>query len=163
MKAWWLIVIVTVFYLFVVNLFWPIEKKVLPPSTRKTAANGYAQAEVIFSDQHLRVRVPTTVQLQEKGLAGVDTLSDSEGMLWIYTAPQRVAFWMKGMLIPLDFVWISDGHIVDLTENVPPPASAVSTDLPIIDPGVPINDVLEVAGGYVQRHSLKVGDVAQVQ
>lgn len=162
MKAGWLVAIATIFYLLVVAMFWPIEKQILPTATRQVLPSGYAQAEVVFSDDHLRVRIPSTAKLQEKGLAGVDYLSDDEGMLWIYAPPERAVFWMKGMLIPLDFVWINSGHIVDLTENVQPPISAVSTDLPIIDPGVPVDGVLEVAAGYVQRHTLKVGDAAGI-
>lgn len=163
MRAGWFVAIAASFYFFVVALFWPIEKQIVPTATRRVASSGYAEAQVIFSDDHLRVRIPSTAKLQEKGLAGVDRLSDAEGMLWVYESPRRVAFWMKGMLIPLDFVWISDNHIVDLSENVQPPLNAVSTDLPIIEPGVPVTGVLEVAAGYVQRHGLKIGDVVEIQ
>lgn len=163
MRAGWFVAIAAAFYVFVVMLFWPIEKKVIPERTRRVAASGYAQAEVVFSDDHLSVRVPSTIQLQERGLAGVAQLTDDEGMLWIYDPPARVSFWMKGMLIPLDFVWISDGHIIELTENVPPPVSAVSTDLPIYEPGVPVDGVLEVAAGFADRHGLKVGDSVQIE
>lgn len=163
MKAGWLVAIAATFYIFVVALFWPIEKKILPPPTRQVAASGYAEASVIFSDNHVRVRIPSTDKLKEKGLAGVENLSDDEGMLWIYDPPRRVAFWMKGMHIPLDFVWLHSGRVVDLTQNVQPPSSPVDTDLEIIDPGVPVDAVLEVAAGYVQRQGVKVGDAVEVQ
>jgi len=163
MKAGWFVAIAASFYVFVVAVFWPIEKKIISPSPRKVAASGYAQATVIFSDDHVRVRIPTTAKLQEKGLAGVAQLADDEGMLWVYNTPSRVSFWMKGMLMPLDYIWLNRGRVIDVTENVPAPDSAFSTDLPIIDPGVPVDGVLEVAAGYVQRHQVKVGDAVEVK
>ncbi len=163
MKTGWLVGIAGSFYLFVVVLFWPIEKQVLPAATTRISTTGYAHGEVIFSDEHISVRIPKTNKLQQKGLAGVEHLPDSDGMLWTYQVPQRVAFWMKGMLIPLDFVWIRGGYIVSLTEQVPFPVTSYSTDLPIIDPGIPVDGVLEVAAGYVQRHQLKIGDVAEIK
>lgn len=163
MRAGWFVAIAASFYVFVVAIFWPVEKKVFPTSSRKVTASGYAQATVIFSEDHVRVRIPTTAKLQEKGLAGVASLSDDEGMLWEYDAPSRVSFWMKGMLMPLDFIWINSGRIVDIAEDVQPPVSSFSTDLPIIDPGVPVDGVLEVAAGYVQRHHVRVGDAVEVK
>ena len=100
MRVGWFVLLASVFYLMIVALFWPIEKQVLPATSRKVAASGYAQGEVVFSDDHLHVRIPTTIQLQEKGLAGVSSLNDTEGMLWEYHPAERVAFWMKGMMMP---------------------------------------------------------------
>lgn len=163
MNIKWLIGMATAFYCFVVALFWPVERQILSTNDARVDQQGYATARVVFSEEHVVARVPTTLQLQERGLAGVTSLPDSEGMLWRYDPPQRVAFWMKGMVMPIDFLWLSDGHIVDLTERVQPPASPVSTDLSIIDPGVPVDGVLEVAAGFVQRHGLKIGDIAQIE
>lgn len=162
MKVGWFVAIASAFYIFVVALFWPIERQILPSSGPTTDRNGYQHRVVQFSDSHVFARVPTTESLKELGLGGVSTLADDEGMLWVFTTPQRATFWMKGMLIPLDFIWIENNRIVNLTAQAAPPIDPISTDLPILDSGVPVDAVLEVAGGYIERHTLNIGDLVDI-
>lgn len=57
-----------------------------------------------------------------KGLSG-QTLEPGHGMVFDLGAEQTgQEFWMKDMLIDLDFVWLaSNGLVVDTAENVPHP------------------------------------------
>ncbi|MEK7636990.1 MAG: DUF192 domain-containing protein [Patescibacteria group bacterium] len=162
MKTGWFIAVAGSFYLFVVALFWPVEKQMAASGRLAVDANGYGRATVVFSDASVHALVPTTTALQELGLAGRTQLTDVEGMLWIFDPPQRPSFWMKGMIIPLDFVWLNSGRIVDLTSDVSPPIDPSSTNMPIIEPIVPVDRVLEVAAGFASRHGLRVGDEARV-
>jgi uncharacterized protein len=162
MKVGWFVAMASVFYFFVVALFWPIERQIMPATTPSVDRDGYEQMVVEFSDNHVAVRVPTTIALQEKGLAGVAELPDDEGMLWFFSPAQRQVFWMKGMIMPLDIIWINSNHIVSITANAKPPVDPASSDLPLLDPGVPVDSVLEVAAGFAIRHSLQVGDVVSV-
>lgn len=118
---------------------------------------GYETATVTVNDAPLRVQVPITDDTSRLGLAGRTSLADDEGMLWNFAQPTRPGFWMKGMLIPLDFIWIVDGQIVELTENVPPP-KANQSSLPRYQPRRPVTHVLEVRAGWAADHRLKVGD-----
>lgn len=160
MKSGILVALATAFYLFVVALFWPVEKKLVTNAQPSVDASGYQHGTVIFSDASVRVSIPTTTATQQLGLGGRTGLSDNEGMYWVYDLPERPTFWMHGMLIPLDFVWVRDGQIVDLREHVPAPDDPSRTDLPIIQPIVPATGVLEVADGYIARHGLMIGEVA---
>lgn len=159
MKAGWFVAMAGTFYLFVVAIFWPIERQILPRRGPAIASDGYQRRTVQFSDRHVYVRVPTTEALKELGLAGATGLADDEGMMWVFLSPQRATFWMKGMLIPLDFIWLRNNQIVNIMADVQPPVDPTSTDLPILDSGVPVDAVLEVAGGFAERYHLRVGDV----
>ena len=58
----------------------------------------------------------------------------------------------RGMHLPLDLIWISDGRVAGITRNVPRtfPGNLCSPAL--------VTHVLEVPGGFADRHGLKAGD-----
>src|SRR5574337_1763101 len=69
----------------------------------------------------IRVEVARTAREQARGLGGRASLPRGEGMLFPFDAIERRTFWMKGMLIPLDIVWIREGKVVTINANIPPP------------------------------------------
>lgn len=159
MKTGWFIVLAGAFYLFVVALFWPVEKKVLPSGI--TAMKGYERGTVVFSDTSVDVTIPSTIAAQELGLGGRASLGATTGMLWLFTDPQLPSFWMKGMHFPLDFIWIRSNHIVDITTDVPPPAT-LTEPLPTYQPSAQVDAVLEVNAGFAAAHGLAIGEVLRL-
>lgn len=160
--AGWFVAIATIFYVSVVMVFWPFDKTASATNQPKVSAEGYGAGNVEFSDTSVHVRIPTTATLQERGLAGQTRLSDADGMLWNFVEPQRPAFWMKGMLIPLDFIWMREGMVVEVTQNVQAPENLNTLELPVYEPNVQVDAVLEVAAGFVQRHAVQIGDSARL-
>lgn len=127
------------------------------------SATSYGQAKVKFSEVTVAAQVPLSADLQAKGLGGRTGLGQGEGMVWIYDQAGEYRFWMKDMLIALDFVWIDRGQIVDLTANVPPPtADESSIALPTYQPRVPASAVLEVKAGFIADHGLSIGDPVEI-
>lgn len=57
-------------------------------------------------EKSYQVQVVDTPEDREKGLQGVTTLPDDEGMLFVFDEPQPVSFWMKDTDIPLDIIYI---------------------------------------------------------
>lgn len=70
-----------------------------------------------------QVEVVNTVQTRKQGLSGRSSLG-ADGMLFVFAQPAQHQFWMKDMKFPLDFVWINQGQVVDLAQNIPAPTSA---------------------------------------
>ena len=87
-----------------------------------------------------------------QGLMFRRELPASAGMLFVYDRPQRVSFWMKNTLIPLDMVFIgADGRVNGVH------AEAVPGDLtPISGPPETLM-VLEIRGGLARRLGLAEG------
>lgn len=108
-----------------------------------------------------RVELAITQAEKSKGLSGRPDLDDGHGLLFVYDHKEQYRFWMKGMKFPLDFVWIADGKVVDLTENVPPPVSEENPA--ILSPKTPVNQILELPGGSISRSGLKIGDGVKVK
>jgi uncharacterized membrane protein (UPF0127 family) len=100
------------------------------------------------------VRTPERLFL---GLGYRKELPEGRGMLFFMPETEVQTFCMRGMLIPLDFIWISDGRVAGLTRNVPPtfPGDLTSP--------APVSQVLEVPGGFADRHGIKAGDPVRWQ
>lgn len=121
-----------------------------------------AISRVLIKDADIKVTLALTPEEQTKGLGGVESLSDSEGMLFLFPEKETRTFWMKGMKIPIDIIWISGNSIVGVAQNVPPPRlGSIDSELPLYTSQGPVEHVLEVAAGFFERHSLAVGDTVQ--
>lgn len=72
------------------------------------------QINITIAGKVYTVSVAQTEEEKEKGLMGVETLPENEGMLFDYTDdPQtEISFWMKDTLVPLDIVFINNQGIV---------------------------------------------------
>lgn len=107
----------------------------------------------------IQIEIADTKEKRSKGLSYRDSLPPDYGMLFVLENLSKPTFWMKGMKIPLDFIWIRDDSIVDLLENVPPPEEGQKDDtLPHYSPVSQVNRVLEVNAGYIAAHGIKIGD-----
>jgi len=104
----------------------------------------------------IEVEVVNTAQTTQQGLSGRDQIG-SDGLLFVFNQKSYQQFWMKKMKFDLDIIWLEDLRVVDITSNVPHPHLPADS-LRIYSPKVPVNGVLEVPGGTVQRWQLKIGD-----
>ena len=120
---------------------------------------------VTIGDSRFEVEVAATSQDRSRGLSGRESLPDSGGMLFVYDSARTPSFWMKEMLIPLDFVWIGeDCSVVDLLADVPPPPPGTSSSsLPTYRPNSPVRYVLEINAGKVAEQGIEVGDPVRFQ
>ena len=118
--------------------------------------NSYKKIAVVFPNITVTADVAETQEQKIKGLAGRAVLKENEGMLFLYDKPDYHTFWMKGMLIPIDILWLKDGYVVDIAENVPPPND--EDDLPLYKPKEPASEVLEVSTGFARKYSITIGE-----
>ena len=100
------------------------------------------------------VRTPERLYL---GLSCRRELPEGRGMLFFMPAKEVQTFCMRGMRIPLDLIWISGGRVAGITRDVPPtfPGNLTSP--------APVSHVLEVPGGFANRHGIKTGDPVRWQ
>lgn len=164
MKVNWLGVILILAVVIVAISAWPDARRFLRQQDLgpTSGASGYGQATVKFSDYSVTAQVPLTSALQSQGLGGRTSLADHEGMLWMFPTADEYRFWMKDMVIPLDFIWIDDGQVVDVTPDVPPPSNQSTTALPTYQPRQPVHQILEVRAGFISAHHVAIGDPVEV-
>jgi phosphatidylglycerol---prolipoprotein diacylglyceryl transferase len=118
------------------------------------------------SDQNVflvQVEVVNTDQSRTQGLSGRDAIGQ-DGMLFVFPEAKKHSFWMKDMKFDLDFIWLEDGRVVEITKNVPhPEENGQSTaSLPAYVPQEPISMMLEVPAGTAEKWSLQVGDAFEL-
>ena len=96
--------------------------------------------------------VAGTPEARAQGLMHRETLARSASMLFVYEHPQRVAFWMKNTLIPLDMIFLDRQGVVQHVHH-----NAVPHDLTPIPGGGGIFAVLEINGGLAARYGIAKG------
>jgi len=100
----------------------------------------------------VQVEVADTPELRAKGLMFRDHLPEGTGMLFVFPAETRGAFWMKNTPISLDLIFAKAGAVVAIIEN------AIPYDETHLLPNSSYTMTLEVPGGYSARNGLAAGD-----
>lgn len=121
------------------------------------------QIQIDTSRGPLSIRVEYAITEQEKyvGLMDRDYLEEGSGMLFVYDKPLIPSFWMKNTIITLDIIFIDDQGLIRHIHHLAEPC--INQDLcSTYSPPVPVQYVLEVPGGYVQKHGIQVGDTVQL-
>lgn len=121
----------------------------------------YEVAKLKVATQTLNVEIADTPDKRRLGLSFRDKLEENTGMLFIMDSAARHSFWMYQMRFPLDFIWIKDGKIVDITENVLPPTQS-NNQIATAQPKEDADQVLEVNIGYAANRNIHIGDTVTV-
>ncbi len=129
----------------------------------QVAGAGQAQAACAPETLDLRgpsgvarfhVEIADTSAERNRGLMFREKMASSAGMLFVYDAPQEVAFWMKNTLIPLDMIFADATGTVQRVHQ-----GAVPGDLTAIPGGANIQFVLEINAGMAKRLGISEGSV----
>ncbi len=130
------------------------------PSLAPESAPKPERPSVVVGEVAFEVELAVTPAERQQGLSGHEPLAPREGMLFVYGEPRVLSFWMRGMLFPLDFVWIGpECTVVDITPEVPiPPPGAALGGLPTYSPSSPASYNLEIGAGEAARAGLALGD-----
>jgi len=107
--------------------------------------------------QQYAVEVARIRAAQEQGLSNRDSIG-SDGMLFIFSTNQNATFWMKGMRFGLDIVWIYNGTVIGIDQNVSPPMGGQDPEIRQ-SPGS-ISQVLELPAG--SANLISVGDLVSI-
>lgn len=120
--------------------------------TQPPNLSAHNQAQIDIGGVRLKVQIADTPAMRERGLSGRSTLEPFDGMLFVFDEPSTL--WMKGMLFPLDIIWISPrGQVADITENARP-----DTYPQRFHSRTPAEFAVEVPAGFVRRHHISIGD-----
>ena len=111
---------------------------------------------MVIRGHEFPVELAVTPKERERGLGYRASLAPDHGMLFLFGVPAKYDFWMRGMQFPLDFLWIADKKIVEITPNVPAPAA---NEAPVqLTPKYPVDKILELNAGTAERYSIQIGD-----
>jgi uncharacterized membrane protein (UPF0127 family) len=140
--------IVIILFLGVITFFLSRQNIFL----QKTKGNDVKFVKIV--GQVVKIELALTQKEQEQGLSGHESLKNDEGMLFVFSKPQKNHFWMKDMNFPIDIIWIDENfRVIYIQKNVLPSSYPNS-----FGPAVDNSYVLEVSSGFSEKNNLKEGD-----
>jgi len=98
------------------------------------------------------VEIADDPEERARGLMFRQSLPGGAGMLFVYDYPQRVSFWMRNTLIPLDMLFIDARGVVQHIHH-----NAIPRDETSIPGGDNRLAVLEINGGLSRAMGITVG------
>jgi uncharacterized membrane protein (UPF0127 family) len=107
----------------------------------------------------IEVEIADTTLQRERGLSGRERLDENNGMLFLHGDEEIRYYWMKGMKIPIDIIWIRGSEVTGFHER----AQVDDPPYELFSSGVPVDKVLEVSEGFVERNNIKRGDLLDIR
>lgn len=143
------------------SLFFNTKKVISKPAPVEVATTTITTEEmqspkVIIGSIEISVDLARTTAQINKGLSGRSTLASNAGMLFMFSKASIYRFWMPDMHFPLDFIWINNGRVVDITPNVPNDFDPMNPKY--YRPKSPAQYVLEVNANFCKKNGIKIGD-----
>ena len=118
------------------------------------------RAEVTIGSNIFYADVADTDMLRAKGLMGRTHLEENEGMIFLFDTPSSSSFWMKGMKISLDIIWIANNRVAGVSENLSPDTSFMPR---LYYPPAPVDRVFEAKAGAVAARGIHTGDIVTIK
>lgn len=104
-------------------------------------------------DSHkITVEVADTQPVMNRGLMFRTSLADGTGMIFVYSEPQKVSFYMKNTKIPLSIGFVdSDGVLLEIRDMQPLDEKSISSA------SASVRYAIEVPQGWFTRVGIKPG------
>ncbi len=115
---------------------------------------GFEIIKAHLGNRSLRLALADTPALRSRGLMGVTSLGDLDGMLFAWDPPVQVSFWMKNTLIPLDIGFFNERGALFL---VVPMVPCQADPCPRYPSEAPIRYALEALPGFFDTVALGEG------
>ena len=115
---------------------------------------------VLIGDVAFRAELAISPSERSMGLSGRLSMPAKSGMLFMSDSGESSSFWMRQMLFPLDFIWISkECTVVDITHNVPAPEPSLpDSQLSTYSADALAPYAFEINAGEAEEHGIAVGD-----
>ena len=109
------------------------------------------KCKITIGNKSYNVSIAKNEEDQIKGLQGVHTLPEDEGVLFVFEESGDVGFWMKDTLIPLDIIYINeDDEVISIEQGVPGDETILEhSDVKYVlevnkDSGIKVGDELDI-------------------
>lgn len=125
-------------------------------ATAGLAPQAAAPVETLFPQKlgqiPFRAQITLTTSEQQRGLMYRETMGADEGMLFLYTEPRPLRFWMRHTRMPLDLALFDRaGRLREIYRLFPNDEEGVSSR------GQDLQYALEMNSGWLAAHGLRPG------
>ncbi|MDO8660956.1 MAG: DUF192 domain-containing protein [Candidatus Woesearchaeota archaeon] len=106
-----------------------------------------------IGDTVVTAELAISPEQHEQGLMYRESLAPDAGMLFVFSKPQFLSFWMKNTKIPLDMIFFDENKtVVKIVTALP-----CTQDLCQNYGGITAKYVLEVNSGFAKENAVSVG------
>lgn len=129
-----------------------------PPSSPTQAQPKLSTIKLWLGPKEITAEQALTPKQVETGMMFRKELGENEGMLFVFSRPSRVAFWMRNTLIPLSCAYLDpEGRILEIHEMKPLDETTIraSSDQ--------IQYVLEMNPQWFARNNIGTGTVVRTE
>lgn len=123
------------------------------PAFKKEGILAFISKEKGDTISTVDIEIAETDEERAKGLMDRKTMTDTQGMLFIFPAPEEQSFWMKNTYISLDIMYVDENYEIVSIQKYAAPLSEES--LPSFKKA---QYVVEVIAGYTDLKKIKYGD-----
>jgi len=116
----------------------------------------FKEAKLLIDGRVMWVAIADTQVEQGRGLAGCSKVPEGRGMYFVNIPANTTPYWMRGMEIPIDILWVAEGKVVGIETEVPPVDKYV-VEPPLYRPPRSVNGVLEIGAGKAKEYGIKEG------
>src|SRR5512145_1160850 len=108
---------------------------------------------IAIKGQALQVEVADTEVERQHGLMFRQELAAGHGMLFVFSQPEQLSFWMKNTSLPLSIAFVgADGRIQRIADMQP-------FDRTMLTSPTPAQYAIEVPQGWFVANNIQAGDV----
>lgn len=108
------------------------------------------------------VDVANTAESRSRGLMHVESMHEDSGMLFEYSSPDNITFWMKNTLISLDIIFIDENFtVINIAEADPEPGVA-DGDLTLYSSRRDAKYAVEINQGLSQVYGIVPGSTMEI-
>lgn len=111
---------------------------------------------VTINNRKFKVAIASSQQEKEIGLSKTKSISENQGMIFLFEKPDYYSFWMKNMKFSIDIIYINNDTIVTIKNNVP--LIKDKENPTIYSPTQPADKVLEIQAGLSEKYKFRNGD-----
>ncbi len=147
-------------YLLLISLFVAIGCKAenTPQKTQQYQENYHTP--IAIGQHQFIAEIADTPQAMQQGMMYRPSIKDNQAMLFIFSKPQPMTFWMKNMQIPLDMLFFDKaGVLQEIKTDVPACQADPCPTYPAQNDNNQI--VAEIKVGQAKKLGLTVGDRLQ--
>lgn len=116
------------------------------------ACNEQKILKAHLGNQEIHLALACTESQQEYGLMFRKSISDSDGMIFVFKNNQMLHFWMKDTLIPLSIAYL------DQSFNIREIYNMKAEDLSITSSKEPLRYAIEVNLDWFKKYNVNVGE-----
>lgn len=141
---------------FIAIYFLYIKKSSNEPEWVKEGEVTFVSKDTRQKLAKIDVEVAINPTERSQGLMFRSKMKEDKGMIFIFERDDMQSFWMKNTIIPLDIMFINSKGVINTIHKNTVPYS--ERPLPSKDKS---QFVVEVNGGYSDRHGIKEGDLIE--